>query len=192
MAITFPCKCGERIEADDQFAGQQVRCPYCEAVVAVPAGPKPPPKRAKLLDPPDTDDDRGASASSLNPTDRRNRPSSRRRRDDEDDEEDDDRPRRRRRQDDDEEEDDRPRRRSAYAGDDDDYRPRRRGMRRRREEPEYKLLNGQVVGGCLSVVVSLAIVIGLLFVDVFWWGLLFVTFFGFVSIVRGLATGRDN
>lgn len=189
MPIKFTCSCGEKIEVDDELAGRQARCPYCEAVVDVPAAtPKSSAaKRAKPVEPRESDDDRGAYAGSLDPDDRSNRRSSRRRRDDD---EEDNPPRRR--DNEDEDDDYRPRRRSAYNRDDedDDDRPSRR--RRFREPPPYKLLNGQVVGGCLAVVISLAVFVAALFVDMFWWGMLIIAVIGCVSIVRGLVTGRDG
>jgi hypothetical protein len=37
MAIQFPCPaCGQPIEVDDELAGSQVTCPYCDKVVAAP------------------------------------------------------------------------------------------------------------------------------------------------------------
>ncbi len=38
MAIQFPCPaCRQLIEVDDELAGSQVTCPYCDKVVAAPA-----------------------------------------------------------------------------------------------------------------------------------------------------------
>ena len=38
MSIQFPCpSCGQPIEVDDEFAGQNAACPYCRRVVGVPA-----------------------------------------------------------------------------------------------------------------------------------------------------------
>lgn len=199
MPINFNCSCGEKLEVDDELAGRQVRCPYCEAVVSVPAANAPTStKRAKRVEPEDTDDDRGAFAGSLNPLDHRNRSSRRRRDDDEDDrpsrrprdedDDDDDRSSRRRRDGDDE---DRPSRRRREPDDeyDDDYRPRRR---RRSEPPRYRLFNNQTIGGTITVVISLAVFVGALFVDMFWWGMLIIAAIGFFAIIRGLASGRDG
>lgn len=182
MPISFNCSCGERLEVDDELAGRQARCPYCEAVVNVPAGGSAPTaKRAKPITRHESDDDRGGFTGSLNPLDRSNRPSSRDRR-----EEDDDRPSRRRGDDDDD--DDRPRR-SAFDDDDDD-RPRRR--RRRFEPPPYKLFNNQVVGGSIAIVISLGVFVGALTVDMFWWGMLVIAAISFVFVIRGLITGRNG
>lgn len=42
MAIQFTCPaCSQPIEIDDQYAGQQVVCPYCEGVVTAPAESQP-------------------------------------------------------------------------------------------------------------------------------------------------------
>ena len=167
MPISFNCSCGERLEVDDELAGRQARCPYCEAVVSVPpAAPPPPAKRAKPVD--DTDDDRGAFAGSLNPLERGNRPSSRRREADDDD---------------------RPRRASAYDDDDDDAPPRRR---RRFEPPPYNPFNNQTIGGAIAVAISLTVFVGALFVDMFWWGMLIIAFLGVISIIRGLISGRNG
>lgn len=188
MPITFTCSCGEKLEVDDDMAGRQVRCPYCEGIADVPAAAaKPTPRRAKLAEPEDTDDDHGAYSGSLNPLDRSNRRPSRRR----DEDEDDDRPTRRRK-DDEDEDDDRPsRRRRAYDDDedDDDYRPRRR----RAEPPPYKLFNKQVVGGAVCIVIGV-VVTGLLmyFLDRFGCWFIILIIAGFVSLIRGLITGRDN
>lgn len=181
MPITFSCACGQQLEMADEYAGKQARCPSCQAVVTVPsAAPAPPPlptaapPKARLADSDVTDvtdDDHGAGAASLNPLDRRNTPSSRRRRD-EDDEDDEDRPRRfRRRYEDDE---------------DDDYEPRRR------REPQRKFWNNRVTGGITSIVIA-----------VIWGGILLALdripivapilfILGVISIIRGLATGRDE
>lgn len=179
MPITFSCACGQQLEMADEYAGRQARCPACRAVVTVPSAtaPVPPPlptaapPKARLADPDVTDDDHGAGAASLNPLDRRNTPSGRRRRD-EDDEDTDDRPRRfRRRYEDDE---------------DDDYEPRRR------REPPKKLWNNRVTGGITSIVIA-----------VIWGGILLALgrtpivapilfIIGVISIIRGLATGRDE
>jgi hypothetical protein len=185
MPISFHCSCGERLEVDDELAGRQARCPYCEAVVRVPAAGSPrPAKRAKPVAPADTDDDRGGFSGSLNPLERSNRPSSRRRREDEDE---DDRPSRRRYEDD---EDPRPsRRRAAYDDDDEDDRPRRR---RRFEPPPYKLFNNQTIGGSIAVVVSLTVFVGLLFFDVIWFWMLIIAVIGGISVIRGLITGRNG
>jgi hypothetical protein len=192
MPIKFTCSCGEKIEVDDELAGRQARCPYCEAVVDVPAATprSSAAKRAKPAPPRESDDDHGAYAGSLDPDARSNRRSSRRR--DEDDE-DDDRPSRRRR-DDDEDEDDRPRRRSAYnRDDDDDDRPsRRRKNIRRRQEPEYKLLNGQVVGGAVMMFIGISVTVLLAFFGIYWLWMLVLTVIGLISLIRGLATGRDG
>jgi hypothetical protein len=177
MPITFSCACGQQLEMADEYAGQQARCPSCQAVVAVPSGaPAPPPlppavpPKARLADPNVTDDDHGAGAASLDPRDRRNTPSSRRRRD-EDDEEDEDRPRRRRRR---------------YEDDDDDYEPRRR------REPQRKLWNNRVTGGIVSIVLALVIFgVGLAVGRVCIWPIIMVII-GVVSIIQGLATGRDE
>jgi hypothetical protein len=191
MALNFNCSCGEKIEVDDELAGKQARCPYCEAVVTVPTAPpkSPTAKRAKLAQPEDTDDDHGAYAGSLNPLDKSNRRSSRRR-----DEEEDDRPSKRRRDDeDDAEEDDRPSKRRRRDDDDldDDYRPRRSG-RYRREEPEYKLLNKQTVGGCVMMAIGVTVTVVLAFFGVYWLWMLILTVVGLISLIRGLATGRDQ
>lgn len=37
MPITFRCPCGERLESADEDAGQNVRCPTCDAVLTAPA-----------------------------------------------------------------------------------------------------------------------------------------------------------
>ena len=37
MAIQFPCdNCRKKIEVDDEYAGREAQCPYCETVVRVP------------------------------------------------------------------------------------------------------------------------------------------------------------
>lgn len=37
MAIQFPCpQCTQQIEVDDEFAGAQAVCPYCQATVSIP------------------------------------------------------------------------------------------------------------------------------------------------------------
>jgi hypothetical protein len=192
MAINFNCSCGETIEVDNELAGKQARCPYCEAVVNVPAAAPPrssTAKRAKLAQPEETEDDHGAYAGSLNPLDKSNRRPSRRR-DDEDD-----RPPRRRRDEDDEDADDRPskrRRRDDDDFDDDDYRPRR-SRRYRREEPEYKLLNKQTVGGAIAMIIGVVITALLLvFADRIgcWFVILIIG--GLITMIRGLVTGRDQ
>lgn len=58
MAIEFSCtECQARIEVDDLHAGKQAQCPFCQAIVGVPAqavaaaplsGPATPPVRAGL------------------------------------------------------------------------------------------------------------------------------------------------
>ena len=37
MAVSIRCSCGKLIDADEQYRGQPVQCPYCKAVVLVPA-----------------------------------------------------------------------------------------------------------------------------------------------------------
>jgi len=37
MPITFGCKCGQQYNVPDTFAGRELRCPACEAVLVVPA-----------------------------------------------------------------------------------------------------------------------------------------------------------
>jgi hypothetical protein len=176
MPITFTCSCGEKIEVDDDMAGRQVRCPYCEGIADVPvAAARPTPRRARPVEPEDTDDDHGAYSGSLNPLDRSNRRPSRRRKGDDDD--DDDRPSRRAYDDDDD--------------DDDDRRGRRR--RRRAEPPPYKLFNKQVVGGAVCIFIGV-VVTGLLayfFEGVACWFIILIIA-GFISLIRGLVTGRDN
>ncbi|MCU0703090.1 MAG: hypothetical protein MUF18_03770 [Fimbriiglobus sp.] len=203
MSITFNCGCGERLEVDDELAGLQARCPYCEAVVRVPAAAPMPAKRAKPVRPAATDDERGAYAGSLNPHEGRDRPSKRRR--DEDDEE--VRPSKRRRDEDDEDEEERPskRRRALADVDDDDDRPRRRRRaededdedddrprRRRRREPEYKLFNKQTIGGAICIFIGVTVFVVLLFFDIIWFWMLILTVIGFISLIRGLVTGRDQ
>ena len=195
MPINFTCACGEPLEVDDALAGRQARCPYCEAVVSVPAAdaapPPPPPKRARLVEPEESYDDRGGTAASLNPFDHSNRPSPRRR----DADADDDRPSKRRRRDEgDEGEDDRPSRRPrrAYDADDpdEDYRPRRPA---RDDPPPYKLFNKQVIGGLISIVVGLVVTsLLLVYADRIgcWFVILIIA--GLISLIRGLATGRDS
>jgi len=180
MPISFNCSCGERLEVDDELGGKQARCPYCEAVVNVPAaGSSPTAKRAKPIPRDESDDDRGGFAGSLNPLERGNRPSSRRR------EEEDDRPSRRRSED-----DDRPSRRPVYGDDDDeDDRPRRR---RRFEPPPYNLFNNQTIAGSIAIVLSITIMGIALYFDVCWYGLLFFTVAGFIALIRGLVTGRNG
>lgn len=190
MPISFNCSCGEKLEVDDEFAGRQARCPYCEAVVSVPAANAPrPAKRAKPVEPEDTDD-HGAYAGSLNPLEGRKRPSSRRR----DNDEDDDRPSSRRRRDDDEDED-RPSRRRRDDDDDDyddDYRPRRR-RRFRDDPPEYKLLNKQTIGGAIAMIIGVVVTaLMLVFADRIgcWFVILIIG--GLITLIRGLITGRDQ
>ena len=36
MTIQFKCKCGKRLEIDDEHAGKEARCPACDATVPVP------------------------------------------------------------------------------------------------------------------------------------------------------------
>ncbi len=36
MTIKFQCKCGKRLEIDDEYAGREARCPACNATVPVP------------------------------------------------------------------------------------------------------------------------------------------------------------
>lgn len=36
MTIQFQCKCGKRLEIDDEHAGKEARCPACNATVPVP------------------------------------------------------------------------------------------------------------------------------------------------------------
>ncbi len=146
MPIAFNCSCGERLEVDDELAGQQARCPYCEGVVSVPAGTSPPPaKRARLADPDETDDDRGAFAGSLNPDDRNNR------RDTEY----------------------RPRRRSTYdRDDDDDYRPRR-SYQPAPYNPLNKQVVGGIVSVIIGVVLT---VVGLFLDRICFWPIIIAVF----------------
>jgi hypothetical protein len=41
--ISFACRCGQTLQIASQFAGQPVRCPFCQAVQVVPAAAPPPP-----------------------------------------------------------------------------------------------------------------------------------------------------
>lgn len=42
MSIQFPCdNCTKKIEVDDEFAGLEAQCPYCETVVQVPRPSRP-------------------------------------------------------------------------------------------------------------------------------------------------------
>ena len=42
MPVTFPCPCGNTLRVNDDLAGRRVRCPTCQAAVAVPAAEPPP------------------------------------------------------------------------------------------------------------------------------------------------------
>jgi WD40 repeat protein len=98
MAITIACTCGKQYSVKDEFAGLQVQCPDCNAVLTIPGKPKPRAARG-------TEDQvrvvvvpvRSASGRDEEDEDRR-RPQRSRARDEEDD-----RPRRRRRRGEDEE-----------------------------------------------------------------------------------------
>ena len=39
MPVDFPCGCGKWLRVEDQYAGTQVKCPYCGKVLAVPSAP---------------------------------------------------------------------------------------------------------------------------------------------------------
>ncbi len=54
MAIILSCRCGQTMQANDEFAGQQVRCPACSTVLLVPGrAPATPPVQAVSVEPPD-------------------------------------------------------------------------------------------------------------------------------------------
>lgn len=36
MAIRFSCKCGKKLQARDEFAGRQMKCPQCKQVLTIP------------------------------------------------------------------------------------------------------------------------------------------------------------
>lgn len=36
MAIVFECSCGQVLKTDDEYAGQQVKCPGCGESVTIP------------------------------------------------------------------------------------------------------------------------------------------------------------
>src|SRR5262245_22383270 len=38
MAIAITCQCGASFRAKDDLAGKQVKCPKCQAAIAVPLG----------------------------------------------------------------------------------------------------------------------------------------------------------
>src|SRR5262245_43431015 len=38
MSIRFSCTCGKPLQVKDEQAGTRARCPFCRAVVSVPAG----------------------------------------------------------------------------------------------------------------------------------------------------------
>jgi uncharacterized protein YxjI/DNA-directed RNA polymerase subunit RPC12/RpoP len=44
MTIPFTCTCGRAFEFNDDFAGQQLDCPDCQAKIVVPAAPARPPQ----------------------------------------------------------------------------------------------------------------------------------------------------
>ncbi|HEY1188714.1 MAG TPA: hypothetical protein VGE74_13755 [Gemmata sp.] len=142
MPIKVSCgSCSASLSAPDSAAGKKVKCPKCQAVLAVPA-PEPEWPKFEVVEPEElpplrkpvraeTGDDAPAK---VEREDRPARPKLVARRDDDEDDrprkrrdyddEDDDRPRARKRRDyDDDEDDDRPRKRRDY----DDYEPRRKG-----------------------------------------------------------------
>src|SRR5205085_2723969 len=40
MSILFTCRCGEELEAREEQAGMELRCPDCGVMIAVPGGRK--------------------------------------------------------------------------------------------------------------------------------------------------------
>jgi hypothetical protein len=57
MAIVLPCECGKQLRVSEELAGKKVRCPICQAILAVPAnGADTPQPRAvpAAPSPPDT------------------------------------------------------------------------------------------------------------------------------------------
>ena len=44
MAIAVVCTCGREFAFEDEYAGQQIKCPDCESKVVVPAAPPRPPQ----------------------------------------------------------------------------------------------------------------------------------------------------
>src|SRR5262249_6444839 len=36
MPILVPCSCGKKLQIKDELSGKRIRCPACQAVVAVP------------------------------------------------------------------------------------------------------------------------------------------------------------
>jgi RsiW-degrading membrane proteinase PrsW (M82 family) len=42
MSISFPCVCGKRLRAKEEWAGKRLKCPACGSPVVVPQAPAPP------------------------------------------------------------------------------------------------------------------------------------------------------
>lgn len=172
MPITFECPCGTQLRVADEFAGQQAKCPACEAVVPVPAArseePEGPKKRsavARRVAERDEDEDR--------PRDRRRS---------REDEEEDDRPRRR------EEDDGRPRfgkRRITDDGSAQEWKAKDETVAKSRSV-EGKVANGGIVGGIVAMVIAVVwFVVGFAAGRIFFYPpILFII--GLVGFIRGL------
>src|SRR5262245_570884 len=121
MPVTFACACGKQLRVADEHAGRRVKCPSCEAVVAVPA----PDEVEESVEEDAIQAERRAPRESA--------PARRPR-----DEEDEERPRRRRHEDEEEDEAPRPRRRREEDPDAaiQNERPGARGAAARRHPDE--------------------------------------------------------
>ena len=171
MALTFRCPCGLDLEIDDQFAGMQVQCPTCQALVTAPKrGPKMAmpvrrpashlpsgPARSRVVDD-DTPDDRPSRRPRLI------------------DDEDDDRPGVRRRDD-----DDRPRKHK-----------RRKASGDKSKSLEGKVLSGGVIGGAVAMLIAVVWFVGGLFADIifFYPPILFVL--GMIGVAKGMLVSQDE
>jgi hypothetical protein len=186
MPIRFACPCGNQLEVEDEYAGQQAQCPTCDAILEIPQASRPRPVAVAMpvrqKPEPEHDDDIAADAETLNPL------ASKRRKKLLDYEEDvapnaaKPAPRRKQLVDNDDDDDD-------YEAD----RPRRKPRRPKSETVPYNAFNSQTIGGIICLVLSLVIFIIGFFLDLFFvrW-ILVLAVVGVIGIVRGVATGRGE
>lgn len=180
MPISLTCQCGQSLQVEDQYAGQQVQCPTCKAILtapatkptlarratAIPLAPPPKPKTSKSI----VAEDAGFEVVEDEPKSKR--PS---RRFEEDEDNDEERPARRRRRD-----------------EDDDDRPRRK--RRKAKSTSSSARMGAIIGGIVMILLGIGLFVVLWSLNVRripFLGIL-LTIFGIISLYNGVTGSVDE
>jgi hypothetical protein len=177
MPIQFTCKCGQTLEMEEIYAGQEVECSICNALVVVPSKNRAKPISKRPADSQQTpkEEPNESPKGSFKVAD------------------DDEKPRRRREREYDED-DEKPRRRREREYDEDDERPRKRKQADNGGgffSTEKSILNAGVLGGLLAMIGAVAwFVLGFMLGWVFYYPpILFIL--GLISFVKGLFGNND-